>query len=341
MASRKARLPVLLLGLVVALAAIWSAVWYAGLLLTRHHLNQWMSTEAERGRTWTCGEQSAFGFPFTLGIACKDVKVSGTHAGKVFAATLPSLIARAEAQAPRTLLLDAKAPFNVEIEGQQSAITWQGLRTEMQFGAGGPVAARLTGDKLAFTGKSLMPDGEVESIDHVSLDIGRAHDVTADQNAYDITFQLAGVISPALESFIANGQTARLDGKGRLSQFQPFGPRTLEDRLEEFRLLGGTFVINTLRFAKGDTTAEASGRLAIDDSHRLTGEIDARFAGIEPLLARFGIPTGLTAIESLMRRRSPASEAPQPAGLRLPVSLRNGGVYVGPVRAPLRLHPLY
>lgn len=339
--SRKARFPVLLLGLAIAAAALWSALWYGGLLLTRHHLAQWMSAEADRGRTWTCGEQTAFGFPFALGIACKNVHVAGIHAGKAFTATLPSLIARAEAQAPRTLLLEATAPFNAEIEGQKSAVAWQDLRAELQFGSGGPVAARLTSDKLAFSGRSLMPDGEIESVDHVSLDIARAADVIAEQNAYDITFQLNGVTSPAAESFIANGQPVRLDGKGRLSQFQPFGNRTLEDRLEEFRLLGGTFVINSLRFAKGDTTAEATGKLSLDESHRIAGDIDARFAGIEPLLARFGIPTGLTAIESLMRRRTTAADQAPAKGLRLPLSLRNGSVYIGPVRAPVRLHPLY
>lgn len=341
MSRRKARLPVLALGLVIAATALWSAAWYAGLLLTRHHLAQWMSAEADRGRTWTCGEQSAFGFPFTLGIACTNVRVAGSHAGKAFTATLPSLVAHAQAQAPRTLLLAATAPFNAEIEGQTSTITWQDLGTQLQFGSAGPVAARLTGNKLAFQGKSLMRDGEIESIDHLSLDIARAHDVTPEQNAYDITFRLDGLVSPAIKSFIANGQTTKLEGKGRLSQFQPFGNRTLEERLEEFRLLGGTFVINTLRFTKGDTTAEASGRLALDNSHRIAGEIDARFAGIEPLLTRFGIPTGLTAIESLMRRRPATAEAAQPKGLRLPLSLRNGGVYVGPVRAPVRLLPLY
>ncbi|MDH7798044.1 MULTISPECIES: DUF2125 domain-containing protein [unclassified Beijerinckia] len=341
MPSRKARLPVLALGLLIALAAIWSLVWYGGLLLTRHHLGQWMSAEADRGRTWTCGEQNAFGFPFTLGITCKDARVSGTHAGKAFSATLPNLIARAEAQAPRTLLLEAIAPLNVDIEGQASAVSWQDLHTELRFGSGGPVAARLTGDKLAFTGKSLMPDGEIESIDHLSVDITQAADVTADQNAYDIAFTLAGVASPAVDSFIANGQATHLDGKGRLSQFSPFGNRPLEERLDEFRLLGGAFVINSLRFSKGDTTAEASGRLTLDESHRLAGDISARFAGIEPLLTRFGIPTGLTAIESLMRRRSPGADKTEPAGLRLPVTLRNGGVYIGPVRAPVRLRPLY
>ena len=53
-----------------------------------------------------------------------------------------------------------------------------------------------------------------------------------------------------------------------------------------------------------------------------------------------GIPVGLTAIESLLRR-SGAGGQPAPKGMRLPVALRNGSVYVGPIRTPVRLIPLY
>ena len=107
---------------------------------------------------------------------------------------------------------------------------------------------------------------------------------------------------------------------------------------------GGAIDLTEALLRKGATEIGASGHLDLDALHRPHGRIDASGAGLEPVLARYGVPSGALAIDGLLTGLIGSPVAPSagaPQALRLPLRLENGRVFVGPVRTPLTLLPLY
>jgi len=332
-------LPLALLG---AIAVLGAAGWYGGAMFVEHRFAQWIDNEHGKGRDWSCGSQKTYGFPFTLGVDCTDVVLSGTQAGKSFRGTMPRLTGHAQISDPQLFILEATAPLIVSLpdQGEEMGATWNTLRSELRFSAGKPVAAKVFGDKLALSGKFGMPDDGTETADRIDINLSVPADAPRGEEIYDLSFAMTGLKIRELDMQTRTSEPASLNGTARLSQFELLAPKSLEDRLDDWRNHGGALKLSSVQFIKGTISAEVSGRLILDDSHRLAGELDTQIAGIEPILQRFGIPVGLTAIENLLRR-SGSGNQPPPKGLRLPVSLRNGSVYVGPLRTPVRLIPLY
>jgi hypothetical protein len=333
-------LPLALLGVLVVLGL---AGWYGGALFVEHRFAQWIDNEHGKGRDWSCGSQKTYGFPFTLGVDCSDVVLSGTHAGAAFRGTMPRLTGHAQIGDPQLFILEATAPLIVSLpdQGEEIGATWNTLRGELRFSGGKPIKAKVFGDKLALSGKFGMPDDGTETADRIDINIGVPTNVSHDEELYDLSFAMDGLKIRELDMQTRTSEPANLNGTARLSQFELLAPKSLEERLDDWRSHGGALKVSSLQFTKGNISAQVSGRLILDDSHRLAGELDTQIAGIEPILTRLGIPAGLTAIENLLRRSGTAGQPPPPRGMRLPVALRNGSVYVGPIRTPVRLIPLY
>ena len=328
--------------LLAVLAVLGVGLWYGGARFVEHRFAEWIENEHGKGRDWSCGSRKTYGFPFTLGVDCADVVLTSAQAGAPFRGTLPRLTAHAWIGDPQLFVIEASAPLIVSLPDQAGEIraTWTGLRGELRFSGSQPLEAKISGDKLALSGMPGAPPDGGETADRLGLQITAPADAPRDQDLYDISFAIEGLRARELDLLTATGAPADLSGKARLSHFELLAPRSLEERLDDWRARGGALDISSLRFDKGAMSAELSGRLILDDFHRPAGEIDARIAGIDPILARFGIPVGLTAIENLLRRSTRAA-AQAPKGMRLPLALRNGSLYVGPIRTPVRLLPLY
>src|SRR5262245_51419551 len=55
---------------VLVLAAAWTGFWFYASSTAQATLAQWREQEARLGRTYTCGSQSAGGYPFRLEVRC-------------------------------------------------------------------------------------------------------------------------------------------------------------------------------------------------------------------------------------------------------------------------------
>ena len=99
--------------------------------------------------------------------------------------------------------------------------------------------------------------------------------------------------------------------------------------LERWRLAGGALRVSTVNLTKGSLKASASGELQLDELHRVLGRLDTSVEGAEALLPRLGLPPTALAFLKLSGGK-----------LRLPITLSNGRMTVGPVSVA-RLIPLY
>ena len=84
-----------------------------------------------------------------------------------------------------------------------------------------------------------------------------------------------------------------------------------------------------MNVTKGSLKAGASGDLQLDELHRVLGRLDTSVEGAEALLPRLGLPPTALAFLKLSGGK-----------LRLPITLSNGRMAVGPVSVA-RLIPLY
>ena len=114
--------------------------------------------------------------------------------------------------------------------------------------------------------------------------------------------------------------------------------------MERWRRAGGHVDLATARLMRGVSQVSATGSLRLDDAHRPQGRLDARFVGMESILARFGISGNLAGVGSLLGSLfgdHHAAARAEPGTLALPINLTNGRVAVGPIRTSIPLPPLY
>ena len=63
---------VVLLLLVLALFAGWSALWWYAAGKAEETIAGWIAREAQAGRVYTCGSQTLGGYPFRIEVDCRN-----------------------------------------------------------------------------------------------------------------------------------------------------------------------------------------------------------------------------------------------------------------------------
>ena len=221
---------------------------------------------------------------------------------------------------------------------------WTSLAIDLAFGADGLDRARLVAD-----GPQLH--AEAPQFDDLSIDARRAEadfaadpGRPADEAAYDFSFRIDDGRLQALDRLFGDADPATIRADGIISHLDAAAGGDLAEAAETWRRAGGAIDLTEALLRKGTTEIGASGHLDLDALHRPHGRIDASGAGLEPVLARYGVPTGALAIDGLLTGLigSPVEpSAGAPRALRFPLRLENGRVFAGPVRTPLTLPPLY
>ena len=67
--------------LLVALAVIWTGLWFYAASAAETALAGWRAREAKSGRTYECGSQSIGGFPFRIEVRCTKPKRRAARQG--------------------------------------------------------------------------------------------------------------------------------------------------------------------------------------------------------------------------------------------------------------------
>ena len=116
----------------------------------------------------------------------------------------------------------------------------------------------------------------------------------------------------------------------------------LVDRIERWSASGGRVLIKSLTVEKGRSRMEASGELSLDDRRRPVGQVSMRVEGVQSILARLNLPAAPLAIEGLLRGSAGRNGASSLLENRnLPLEMRNGRLFIGPIRTPIVLPPLF
>lgn len=347
-------LPVALL---FAIAAGWSAFWFVARSTVNTAVGTWLAREAAQGRQWSCPDRDIAGFPFRFELTCTNLAFSGTTPEGPVAGSLPRLAAVAQIYRPQHVIFEATGPLKVAKTDGTADLTFDWKLLDASVIAAGRsldrVSVVIDQPTLTVAGTAVTPltltANSLES--HLRRDPSRP----VEEDTYDFTLAFDGASVPPLDALLATSTSVKLALDAKISHARPFAAQSRAAELEAWRQAGGRINIMRLAADKGAQRLEARGDLGLDDAHRPQGTIDASVAGLEQVLARFGIGgqgsnLGSLIAGGLMRlgARQTQGQAPgdgtaKPADGLTPlptVTIADGRIAVGPF-AFARVQPLY
>ncbi|KAB1075585.1 DUF2125 domain-containing protein [Methylobacterium planeticum] len=341
-------LPFLLL---LAAAIAWTAGWFYIRDRAAREIDGWQAREAAAGRTWTCRDRSITGYPFRLELRCAALSLVRQD-GRF---TLGPVTALVQVYQPRHGLLQAAGPFHVEQGGLTGDVGWTSLAGSFHGASDGFVRASLVVDGPKGSVAGAMPTPVDFSVKHLELHARPTPGRFDSDGAVDVSLRVAQAALPLADAFLGNGAPADIALDANVTRATTFRTGPVPQELEAWRRAGGGLDIALLSIAKGDRRLQAHGGLALDEAHRLAGQLDLRAAGLESLVGqvmgqRFGAERGAligNLVGQLLgggRRPAQPDAAAGDAPLKAlpPLRLADGRLTLGPFPIPnVQLEPLY
>ncbi len=333
--------------IIAVLIVVWSLFWYVAARETESLLQAWIEREKSVDRLWSCSDRQISGYPFKIDISCEKAGFEGEFFGKQMIGSLKTVHVNAALFHPNQADAVMEPPFELRSQDGDGevALQWNALRVHLNGLPQDVTAVAIDGSEVSLRGgwKGLGP---------LAAHAGMVSSVLADipqrraEDAYSFHLALEDASIPVLDSLLGSTppDVIKLDGAVTKAGFALAG--TLAERMERWRLAGGRFELSQASITRGTTKISGRGTVQFDDQHRPQGQLDAEFAGAEPLLKRFGINPAIVSAGSLLSTllgARPKEDAPAdtPPSLHLPVTVRSGLVSVGPVKTSIAVPPLY
>jgi hypothetical protein len=346
---RRSRLGLFLpVSFLVVLLAGWSAFWFVARARVHDAITIWLAQEAEQQRRWSCPDRTISGFPFRFEVRCTDLRFVGTTPAGSVTGSVAHFLAVAQVYKPNHVIVEAGGPLIVDSGdgGERLTFNWQSFDSSAIFAGN-----RLDRFSIVVAGPSVRAGGEADGVEVLRAQSWQSHlridpERPPEDHVYDIAVTLHEARIPALDALLGTPDVASIVFKGAITEAAPFTARTPAVELERWRTAGGRLDIDELGVVKGEQRLQALGSFSVDDQRRPQGHVEASVAGLEPLLARFGLGGRssliLGGLSILGGNRAPANAETADAGLTpLPrIEIRNGQVSVGPIGVG-RVAPLY
>jgi hypothetical protein len=312
-------------------------------------MDAWLAREGVAGRNWTCTDRSLSGYPFRLELRCASLAFS--RADSRF--TLGPLTALVQVYQPRHGLLQVSGPFHVEQGNLKADANWKDLEASFHGASDGFTRASLVVNGAKGTIRGSGPEPTALPIDFASDHLEAHARPTparfATDGAVDLNLRLTKTTIPVIDPLLGNADPLDLALDATIDRAADLRTGEVAREMEAWRRAGGRLDIALLSLAKGDRRLQASGRIALDDAHRPTGDLDLRAAGLEALISqamgqRIGAERGALVGRLLGQlltagRRPPNAEAPAASGDAAlkplpPLRLADGRLLLGPFPIP-------
>jgi hypothetical protein len=325
----------------LVLAIGWSVFWYISATITGREIGAWIKREAEDGRVWTCPDHSVGGYPFRIEIACNNPSFSGPTAGIPIAGKLAGIHIAAQIYNPKLFIAEAEGPFDLTLpqDGSHTTATWKLLQISVRGEPDALQRVSLAADQIEVS--TALANGRAFSgrADNLQMHLRRG---AAEQRAYDFAVTATNAVSADLDNATGISAPAMLQFSGTVTQAETIGAGTIPQMLERWRMAGGSLVLDNATIIKGGVSAQGTGTLHIDGTHRLDGRIDVTASGLAPVLQRYGIAPQIVDIGGLIGGLLTGRAPPPGSGqIRLPLTFDHGRLGVGPLRGVALLPPLY
>ncbi len=289
-----------------------------------------------------CDSSDTTGFPFRLKLGCHELTAPLRVGGALFYVGIEDAQGVASLFSPNHLVLTLSSPIVIrKADGSPFAkIRHDGMTLDAVWGFSGLQQVRL--DATAFDWRPESPAaGVAVNIQTLTASASPLGDPNAPASLhYDLSGD--GVTAPALQALLNSTGAGRFAASGDIAP----APRLGEDwraALDDWRRKPGSLTIQKMEWQAGDVSLRLDGALSIDDAHRASGRLNLAAQGAGALLVRFGVPSSSVQTQNLLGALlgQGAGAKGEANALRLPLTLANGEVFIGPFRLRQKLQPLY
>jgi len=346
----------LALGLVVALVAAWTGLWFYLSAQAKAEFATWRERERQAGRQQDCTSFSVSGYPLQIEMHCTDASFE-VEGSPVLKLTLPSVSAGVQVYDPSLLISDLKSPLNISERSGQNAyvVDWQlgqarvrGLPSQADSGA-------LTFDALSVRDPAAAGGDSVFTARRFELHGQQAPRSTAAHPIVQTTLKLKQAIAQGLHH-LATAKPIDADVTSVVSGVSDLSPKPLSVALRDWQARDGAIQITKARLQQDDIIVEGAGNLRLTSRGGLDGNLDVSVVGIQKVLQMFDLDRvmsegqigatlnmldqlipGLgdiarqTAAPSLAATIGEPSEIDGKPARRLSLRFEDGTVYVGPI----------
>lgn len=331
--------------LLALIAAGWSGFWFVVRGRVATAVDGALAREAGLGRDWTCRDRSIEGFPFRVELRCAALTLASSRWGETVRFETGPALALGQIYTPGLVILQIAGPLKGTLpENRSLELGWKQLEASLEHNGTEPHLLSLV---VAEPTGTLTAPGEQPVTWRASRFEAYARKNPtrpASDQAVDLAISAKGSVLPVLDALVGASDPGDVDIQATVTQSEPFRAGFNPDALEAWRNAGGQFEITKLVSIKGKSRVEATGRLLLDQTHRISGQVQAGVAGIDQIggLRLGGLMGGLGSLLGGGRNAQPQPGA-APALMTLPtVVIREGRFYMGPLRLPLQpLTPLY
>ncbi len=330
--------------LIALLAVGWAAFWFVVRGRVAEAVDAALAREVERGRNWTCAGRSIAGFPFRVELRCGSLALTSSRWGDTVRVQTGPAVAIGQIYTPGLVIAHVTGPLQATLpDGGRLDLGWSRFEASLQHAGGEP--ERLSFVMSEPNATLNAPGRAAEGWRAASLETHLRRNPTrpAAEQAVDLALSAKGSVLPAIDALLGTSEPGDVDLQATITQSEPFRLGFNPDALEGWRNAGGQIELTRLVSVKGSARVEATGQLLLDQTRRISGRIQASLAGVSQIA---GIPVGglVSGLGGLLGGRLSAQLPGAAPGLNPlpPVVLREGRVYLGPIRLPLQpMAPLY
>ncbi len=340
--KKRSRIALAALTLALLVCATVPAIWFGARFWAVTAIDTWREQERLAGREWTCATPATSGFPFRLVYVCPEPTVR--FAGRAGAAHATARSLEISASLADPLLLEARlsGPFTfAETAGPNASFDWKRFEVDLRFGLTGLRDSAMRIEGLEATAQDPQLNARRIAADSIALAVRGL-----DRDAADLSASATGLDAPDAEKLTGLRDLIGLQFAGRLMRPDLLNLADMPFAIDDWRGGGGELEVSRFDLSQGAASVVLDGRLGLDDRRRARGSLNVAATGLDPVLRRYGLSPAALSIGNVLGGLlggRPKGETPTGGGptLRLPLALRDGFVFVGPVRAPLVLLPLY
>jgi len=298
--SRRSRIRyTILLFLVLALIAGWSAFWKFAAGKAETAMEGWRAREAKAGRVYACGSQTVGGYPFRIEVNCDRASALFQSNQPPVEVRTDNLLVVAQIYQPGLLISEFHGPLTAGEPGKPPEITadWKLAQSSVRGTPAAPERVSLVFDQPAVDRMDGTARQNLLRAKHIEVHGRIAEGSAASKPVIEIALQLAQASSPALHP--AAAQPIDADITAMLRGLNDFSPKPWPARFREIQAADGRIDVTKARVQQGDIIAIGSGALSINANGRLEGELRITMAGVDRFLAALGVQQRVQSSESM------------------------------------------
>lgn len=342
-----------------AVALVYGGYWSFLAQQVETGVEHWFAERKSEGLEAGYASLRVGGFPFQLVAVIEAPRLAAPHGLKPWAWKGPALVLKARPWRLTRVRLSApgRHHFTVTRRGGPSAFTVDagGLWLKLKHRGDGTGRAMLSVREVTLRDASENAVARVAAADFIVERPGRADDGGA-VPALDFLAEAEGISYPAAPVRGLGRTTARLavqlsvtgeahDAPGYQLGSGQWGPgKFAAEAMARWRDSGGTLEVKRFALNHGPLALDGDGTLALDAAMRPIGAFTLRVKGFEEALDRLagaGVikPHPAALAKTLMKALARKQGVPGGEELKVPLSLQDGWLYVGPV-ALAKLPPI-